>query len=199
LVYLGTTLAFLYLAPPVEAASAATFARSVGQAILGSSGPPALALVVVLSVSASVMALLLMAPRLYLAMSAGGIFPSAGARLGPRTGTPARATVLLAVLASAYVLSGSFQTIVAFFMATTLVFIGLAAGGLFVIRRRGPGSHGFRAPGHPITTALFAGLVGVIVLLIVAARPVPALTGFALVLLGLPLHRLLTRTHPTNG
>ena len=193
LVYLGTTVAFLYLVPATEAITAAAFARSVGQAILGQGGPAALALVVVISVMASTMALLLMAPRLYLAMSERGVFPAGLARLSPGTGAPARATLLLGVLASGYVLTGSFQQIVAYFMATTLVFIGLAAAGLVVLRRRDPGAGAFRAPGYPVTTGLFVSLLAVIVVLIVVARPLPALGGIAVVSLGLVGYPILTR------
>ena len=73
--YLVTTLAFLYLVPPEQATSAAAFGRLAGEALLGRSGPAVFATVVVLSVIASVMALLLMAPRLYLAMTWTACFP----------------------------------------------------------------------------------------------------------------------------
>jgi hypothetical protein len=50
--------------------------------------------------------------------------------------TPTRATLLLATLASAYALLGTFQQIVAFFICTALVFIALSVGSLFVLRGR---------------------------------------------------------------
>ncbi len=191
LIYLTTTLAFVYLVPPEQAGSASEFARRFGEALLGPSGPRSLAAVVVLSVVASAMALLLMAPRVYIAMSRDGLFLTALASLHPVTKAPVRATALLAAIASVFVLTGTFQQIVAFFLCTTLVFIALAAAGLFRFRRRESDAAGFRAPGYPVTAALFVAFILAVVALAVHARPLQAFAGFALVLTGLPAYRLL--------
>lgn len=187
--YLATTLAFVYLVPPERATSAASFAAAAGEALFGSRGTTALAAIVVLSVAASAMALLLMAPRLYLAMSRDGLFPSGLAAAHPATQTPVRATALLAALASVYVLTGTFSQIAAFFMYPLLLFVALAAAGLFRDRRRSPDAGAFRAPGYPASAALFPLLLVTIAGLIVLARPLPALAGLAIVLLGLPFAR----------
>ena len=189
--YVVTTLAFLYLVPSEQATSASAFARRAGEAILGRAGPAAFASAVVLSVTASAMALLLMAPRLYLAMSRDGVFPSALAATHPVTKAPARATALLASFASVFVLSGTFPQIVAFFMCTTLGFIALAAAGLFVFRRRDPQTAGFQSPGYPATPALFVLFLIAVIALIALSRPLQALAGFALVLLGVPAYHVL--------
>jgi basic amino acid/polyamine antiporter, APA family len=191
-VYLVTTLAFLYLVPSEQATSASAFGRRAGEAMLGHAGPAVFASVVVLSVAASAMALLLMAPRLYLAMSLDGVFPSALASLHPATKSPARATALLAAIASVFVLSGTFLQVVAFFMCTTLAFIALAAAGLFVLRWREPETPGFQSPGYPATPALFVLFLVAVIVLIALARPLQALAGFALVLLGLPAYHVLS-------
>jgi len=198
-VYILTTLAFLYLVPAEQATSASAFAQRAGEALLGRSGAPALAGVVVISVVASVLALLLMAPRLYLAMSVDGLFPAALARLHPRTKAPARATALLASIASVFVVSGSFSQIVALFMCTTLLFIGLAAAGLFAVRGRATRAPAFGATGYPATPALFVLLVLAVVVLIALARPLPALAGFALMLIGLPVHGALAARGTLDG
>jgi basic amino acid/polyamine antiporter, APA family len=151
------------------------------------------------SVVASVLALLIMAPRLYVAMSGDGLFPAALARIHPRTKAPARATALLASIASVFVLSGTFSQILALFMCTTLVFIGLAAAGLFVVRRRKPGVSDFGAPGYPATPALFVLLVFAVAVVIALARPLPALAGFALMLIGLPAYRILAAGGALGG
>src|SRR5262249_59826714 len=124
----GGTGAFLYRAPASRMASPAF---GFDGALLRVS-----AAAVILSVVASILALLLMAPRLYLAMSADGLFPAVLASVSPRTKAPVRATVLLAAMASVLVLTGSFSQIVALFLCTTLLFVGLAAAGLFVVRSR---------------------------------------------------------------
>ena len=190
-VYIATTLAFIYLVPLSRATDASDFARRAGEALFGSRGPRVFAATVAASAAASAAALLLMAPRLYLAMSRDNLFPAALATLHPVTQAPVRATIVLATLASAFVVSGSFSQIVTFFLCPTLVFVALAAGALFVIRRRHPDALGFRAPGYPLTPALFVVLLLAVVAFIALAYPVPALAGCALVLIGLPLYRVL--------
>lgn len=192
-VYVATTLAFIYLVPVQQATSASEFARLAGEGMLGTTGPSVLAWVVVLSVVASLLALLIMAPRLYVAMSRDGLFPAALASVSPTTQSPARATALLALLASGFVFVGTFQQIVAFFMCTTLIFIALAAAAVMVIRRRTPERAAFSSPGYPVTPALFIVLVAGVVVLVAINRPLQATAGFAIALLGLPAHGVFTR------
>jgi APA family basic amino acid/polyamine antiporter len=188
--YLTTTLAFIYLVRPEQATTAAAFAASAGGALFGSAGGRILAAIVVLSILGSMMGLLLMAPRVYYAMSRDGLFSRAIARLHPRRGVPDRATLLLAALATAYVLAGTFQQIVSFFICTAIAFVALAVAGLLVIRRRDGRYAGFRAPGYPVTPALFIAMVGMVLVLVLVARPLEALAGFAIVLSGLPAYRV---------
>ena len=190
-VYLATTIAFLYLVPPRLATSAAGFTRLAGLALFGDAGPRLLALAVIVSVLASLTALLLMAPRLYVAMCRDGALPSWLAPAAADRDSSARATALLASAASVYALLGTFQQIVAFFLCTALAFIGLSVAGLFVLRRRGePDAGVFHAPGRAVLPASFVILVVTVVLVVGVARPRQALGGLALVLLGLPAYRL---------
>jgi len=191
IVYVVTTCAFIYLVSPLGVTSASEFARRAGEAMLGSRGPSALASIVLLSVTVSMLALLVMAPRLYVAMSRDGLFPRGLASVRPATRAPARATALMALLASAFVLVGTFQEIVAFFICTALGFIALAAAALFVVRRRAPRASPFSVPGYPVTPALFVLLVVGVIVLIAVIRPLQATAGFALVLLGVPAHKIL--------
>ena len=189
--YLLTTCAFMYLVPPGSMTGASEFARQAGEALLGSRGPVVFASIVVLSVTVSMLALLVMGPRVYVAMADDGVFPRALAVVNPTTRTPIRATALTAVIASALVLLGSFQQIVAFFICTSLGLIALAAAALFVVRRRVAAST-FRTPGYPLTSGLFVLLVGAVVVLVAVNRPWQAGAGFALLLSGLPAHSLFT-------
>ena len=161
--------------------------------MLGRSGPAVLASIVVLSVAVSILALLIMAPRLYVAMSRDGLFPASLATVNPVTQSPARATAFLALLASVFVSVGTFQQIVAFFMCTTLGFIALAAAALVVVRKRAPGGTSFHAPGYPLTTVLFVLLILSVVTLVGINQPLQATAGFVIVLLGLPVRHLFAR------
>lgn len=189
--YVAVTAALILLVPIGAVSSAADLARTAGRALAGPSGPAALAAVVCVSVAGSALALLIMAPRLYVAMAGDGLFPAALAVPTPRTGAPARATAFLAAVASALVLLGTFGQIVAYFLATALVFVGLAASGIFAARRRHSPVPAFRVPGYPATPLLFLVFLAAVVASIALARPLQVLAGFALVLLGLPAYGLV--------
>jgi APA family basic amino acid/polyamine antiporter len=190
-IYLATTVAFMYLVAPGEATSAADFTRLAGLALLGDAGPRLLALAVIVSVLASLTALLMMAPRLYVAMCRDGVLPG---WLAPgERDSSARATALLASVASLYAWLGDFQQIVAFFLCTALGFIALSVAGLLALRRRdGPEAGVFRTPARAAVPVSFVILVTVVVLVVGIARPWQALGGVTLVLLGLPAYRLLS-------
>jgi basic amino acid/polyamine antiporter, APA family len=126
-------------------------------------------------------------------MSHDGLFPSSIASVSDVTGAPAGATLLLALLATVFVLAGTFQQIVAFFLCTTLIFIALAAAALVVVRRD-PSMPALTHPGYPFTVVLFVLLVVSVVVLVAINRPVQALAGFAIVLAGWPAHRLFARS-----
>lgn len=192
-IYMATTLAFLYLVPVEGVTTATEFARLAGEAMFGPSGPVVLAAVVVLSVTASMAALFIMVPRVYVAMERDRVLPRALVSGGDPGGTPVRAVALLATLASLYVFAGTFEQIVAFFICIALVFVAAAASGLFVVRRRDPEGAGFRCPGYPVTPALFVLLMAAVILLVALNRPLQATLGLALVLLGLPVHELVRR------
>jgi basic amino acid/polyamine antiporter, APA family len=192
-VYVATTIAFIYLVPVQDVTTPTEFARRAGEAMLGEAGPRILAAIVVVSVATSALALLIMAPRLYVAMSHDGLFPPSLASVNDVTGAPAGATLLLAVLATVFVLAGTFQQIVAFFLCTALVFIALAAAALVVVRRD-QSMPAFTSPGYPFTVALFVLLVVSVVVLVAINRHVQALAGFAIVLAGWPVYELFARS-----
>jgi APA family basic amino acid/polyamine antiporter len=158
--------------------------------MLGPAGPAVLAAIVLLSVVPSAMALLMMAPRVYLAMSADGLFPSALASVNPATGAPIRATAVLALVASLLVTLGTFEQVMAFLMCATLGFIALAAAAQLVVRQRPAGLAVFRAPGSPLTAMLFVVLVVGVIVIVAMNRPFQAIVGVALVLLGLPAYEI---------
>jgi APA family basic amino acid/polyamine antiporter len=191
IVYVATTAAFVYLVPAEQATSAAETAQLAGVAVLGAAGPRVFAAIVILSVTGSMLALLMMAPRLYVAMGRDGLFPAALATVDARRGAPWRATLVLSLLATGYALVGTFQEIVAFLLCSALAFVALAAAAVFEVRRRDVGGKAFRTPGYPLTPALFVLLVLTVVVLVAINRPAQAMAGFGLVLLGFPAHRLL--------
>lgn len=199
LVYILTSAAFLYLVPLEGITSGEAFAAQAGEVLFGSSGGKIFAGVVVISVLSSLASFMMAAPRVYFAMARDGLFPHAVAQVHPRFGTPARAIVLQATLASLLVLLGSFSQIIAYFLFVTVLFIGLTVAALFVARKSPSDAETYRTPGYPITPIIYLGCTAVLLYLLASQNPLQAGLGTAVVALGWPVYRLVFRSESTDG
>ena len=130
----------------------------VGAVLMGRSGGVAVAAIVIVCVLGSLAAVLMLGPRVYFAMAQDGVFPAAAAAVHPRFGTPARAIATQAVLASILVGLGTFDTIVAYFIFITVVFIARNGGGRLRARAPRPGVPGCRAIRGRALTFLIMGV-----------------------------------------
>lgn len=165
-----TTIAILYILINIAflaVVSLPTIAGSdfaggvVAERLFGGSGFNILRALVVLVLLSAVSSNVLMAPRVLYAMSKDGLFWR-GAREVNQGGTPDVALIISSMLAAAFIVTGTFVTVIAklafFFVANyTLSFVTL-----FVLRRRERDvPRPYRAWGHPFTTgiALLASVV----------------------------------------
>jgi APA family basic amino acid/polyamine antiporter len=194
--YIATSAAFLYLVPLERVTSGEAFAAQAGEALFGRVGGAVFAAIVVVSVAGSLFAVVMLLPRVYYAMGRDGVFPAAIGELSPRFGTPSRAIATEAILASALVIAGSFEQIVAYFVFITVTFIALTVAAVYVQRRRQSAAPPYLTPGYPITPAIFLSLVLVLLVLIGMNNPWQALAGTAVVALGLPVFELMERRRP---
>jgi APA family basic amino acid/polyamine antiporter len=192
LLYVAVSAVFVYLVPIEAVASSEAFAAQAGTALFGPAGGRALAALVALCVLGSLFAFMTMAPRVYYAMARDGAVPALVGRLDPRTGAPVRAIAIQATLAALLVALGTFDAIVAYFVFVTVAFLALTVAGLVRLRRSSPPA-GYATPLYPLTPMLFLASVGLVLALLAGGRPREAALGVAVVALGIPVHRLLTR------
>jgi APA family basic amino acid/polyamine antiporter len=131
---------------------------------------------------------MLTAPRVYYAMAEDGVFFARVGALHPRTRVPVFAIALQGAFAMLLTAWGQYRQILDYMIAVDFVFFGLTASCLFAFRRRDPAgpADGFRVPGHPWTTGLFVAGCWLFVANLVAQRPRETLTGFAILLTGVP-------------
>lgn len=186
LVYLLTSAAFLYLVPLEQATSGEAFAAQAGAVLFGPAGSTVFAGIVIVCVAGSLAAFMMAAPRVYYAMAHDGLFLRSVAALHPRLGTPVRAIVLQALLASLLVAVGGFDTILAYFIFVTVLFVALTVAGVFSSAERRP-------QGHPVTPAIFLALSALLLFLLAANAPLQALLGTAVVALGWPFYNIVSR------
>lgn len=197
LVYIVTSAVFLYLVPLERVTSGETFAAQAGEALFGPAGGRVFALIVIVAVAGSLLALLMALPRVYYAMARDGVFFKTVADVHPQFGTPARAIAVQATLASLLVLLGTFQQILSYFIFVTVAFLALTVVGLLILRQR-EGAAAYHTPGYPLTPALFLILVVVLLFLLAGHDPLQALLGVAIVALGIPFYIFVFRGRLTR-
>lgn len=188
-VYVLTSAVFLYLVPLEQVTSGEAFAAQAGAAIFGTAGARIFSGIVILSVLTSLAAYLMVAPRVYYAMAKDGLFFRGLAGLHPRFGTPARAILLQATLASLLVALGNFDQVVAYLIFMTVLFVALTVAALFVLRRRAAPPGAYRTTGYPVTPLIFLTMVTLLLGLLVSNNPKEAALGAGVVALGWPVYR----------
>ncbi len=148
-----------------------------------------LALIVIVTVLASLTALLMAMPRVYFAMARDGLFFRSAATLHPRFRTPARAILIQAGLASLLAALGTFEQILAYFTIPTVLFVGLSVAAVFVLNHAAR-CHGETAivPWHPLPPLLFLVPNSILLGLMALNQPGQAGVGLAVVALGIPVY-----------
>jgi APA family basic amino acid/polyamine antiporter len=194
--YLALNALYLY-ALPVAQLAAVPGGRLMDTAAERLFGPVAgnlLALFTIVSLSASVSAMVLAGPRVYFAMARDGMFVRAAGRVHPRFHTPAAAIVAQSLWSSVLVLSGTLSQLVSYTGFAVVLFSSIAVAALFVLRRRDAASAGpappraFSAIGYPWAPALFVAASAVMLANEIWRNPVPTLTGAALIAAGVPVY-----------
>ncbi|MFP5247777.1 MAG: APC family permease, partial [Thermoanaerobaculia bacterium] len=191
--YILINIAFLAVVS-LPTISGSNFAAGVVvERLFGASGQNVLRVLVVLVLLSAVSSNVLMAPRVLFAMANDGLFWR-GAREVNRGGTPDIALLISSLLAAAFIVTGTFETVIAklafFFVANyTLSFITL-----FVLRRREPdAARPYRAWGHPFTTGL-ALLASIVFLAGATASDLKSsLYSLGLLVLSIPVYLLVKR------
>lgn len=190
-IYLLVNLALLYALPFTYFPGNKLVAGTVAQLMFGMRGDTIIRVLIILSLLASINAYHLMATRVVFAMSRDGLFSKNLQRVN-EGGTPTVALAFSTAVAVLFLLSGTFEKVIAvlafFFVANyTISFISV-----FVLRWREPDRpRPYRAWGYPWTTGL--ALIGSVTFLLGAVASDTQNSVYALVLLALsyPAFRLL--------
>jgi APA family basic amino acid/polyamine antiporter len=178
---------------PLALAATTTPATAVMRMALGQRGATFIAAAIAISTLGFLSQSILTGPRVYFAMADDGLFFRAIAWLNPRTRVPIVAIVLQSVWTIVIALSGRYEQILNYVIAMDFLFFGLTATTIFVFRRRAArgemnASHGYRMPGHPVSTAIFVAICWWVVANTIYRYPRNSLIGFVLLLAGIPVY-----------
>jgi basic amino acid/polyamine antiporter, APA family len=192
-VYLALNLLFVYAMPVSELAAldSGRLTDLVAERLFGFVAGNLLAIFTIISIAASISAMVLAGPRVYYAMARDGVFLSSASRVHPRLRTPMSAIAAQAVWSGVLVLSGSLSELVAYTGFAVVLFSGVAVLALFVLRWREPSTHRpFRALGYPVAPALFVLASLVMVVNEIWNSPRTSLAGLAVISAGVPFYWL---------
>jgi basic amino acid/polyamine antiporter, APA family len=191
--YLGLNALYLY-ALPIGALAGVGGGRlmdTVAERLFGFATGDLLAVFTIISLAASISAMVLAGPRVYFAMARDGIFVRAAGRVHPRFHTPATAIVAQAVWSCILVLSGTLSQLVNYTGFAVVLFAGIAVSTIFTLRRRrGGDARPFSAFGYPWAPAIFVIASALMVANAFWREPLPTTVGAGLIALGVPVYFL---------
>ena len=193
-VYVLLNALYVYALPAAELAAipGGRLMDTAAERLFGVAAGNLLALFTIVSLSASISAMVLAGPRVYFAMARDGMFVRAAGRVHPRFHTPAAAIVAQSVWSGVLVLSGTLSQLVSYTGFAVVLFSGVAVLSLFVLRRRdGHRRRPFSAIGYPWAPAMFVIASAVMLVNEVWRNPVPTLTGTALIVAGVPVYYVM--------
>ena len=192
IIYMLVNAALLYALPLETIAASKLPAVDAATRLFGMSGGQVIGVLALLSIIGILNTQVLYIPRVLFAMSRDGFLPRRLETVNAG-GTPAIALGLTAIFIVGFILSGTFESLLAL-----AAFLGIAGDcviylAVFVLRRREPNlPRPYRALGYPILPALV--LIGgaVLVVVYVVGNPLDSMISVAIVSATFPLY-LLTR------
>jgi APA family basic amino acid/polyamine antiporter len=198
IIYVGLYALYIFALPVDQIASLppGRLMDTVAERLFGFATGHLIALFTIVSIAASISAMVLAGPRVYFAMARDGMFVRAAGRVHPRFHTPATAIVAQAVWSSVLVLSGTLAQLVTYTGFAVVLFAGVAVSALFVLRRRDAGApRRFSALGYPWAPAIFVVASAAMVVNSFWRDPGSSLAGAALIAAGLPVYYMIRARH----
>lgn len=193
--YVALNAAYLYLLPLDRAISSTRVAAEAAFALAGPRGAAAISALVILSAAGVLNGVILAGPRTYFAMAEEGLALRWLAGIHPRFHTPHRAILVQALWSSVLVATGTYRALFTRVIYTEWLFFALMTIGLVRLHGRAGYSPPYRAWGYPLVPLAFIGAAILVAVIQIAADPLQAATGLALVVLGLPVYYLWVRRH----
>jgi APA family basic amino acid/polyamine antiporter len=138
--------------------------------------------------------------RVFYAMSQDGLFFKSVGKLHPRYKTPVAGLLVQAAWTVLLCVSGSYSQLLDYIIFAELVFYILTIAGLFVLRFKRPDApRPYKALGYPVLPALYIVMAAWICVVLLRYKPQYTWPGLALVLLGIPVYLLWSRSSRTQA
>ncbi len=155
LLYVALNAVFLAALPPSAIAGKVAIAHLVAGHLFGPDAARALSLLIAVVLAASVSALVMTGPRVYLAMAEDGLFPRLFAGRN-RLGAPTAGVLVQGILALVLYVSAAFDTLLTYVGFTLSACTAATVAAALWLRRKEPATpRPFRTPGWPLVPLAF--------------------------------------------
>ena len=196
LMYLLLNLLYFYALPVADLAKVPgdRLIDTVAERLFGFGAGGLLAAFTIVSITASISAMVLAGPRVYYAMARDGLFTAGAKRVHPRFRAPTGAIVAQMIWSGVLVLSGTLSELVSYTGFAVVLFSGVAVSAVFVLRRRHPdAARPFSAWGYPWAPAVFIAASAAMAVNEIWRSPRTAIAGLAVMAAGLPVYWWMRR------
>jgi APA family basic amino acid/polyamine antiporter len=196
-IYVVANLGYLTALGASGVAASNRVAASALASVVSHGAGKIVALAILVSMFSAANSILLNAPRVYYAMAKDGLFFHSLTRIHPKFGTPALAVVVASVWSAILAASGTFEQLLTYVVFVGWLFYALAAGSVFVYRKRLPNAaRPYKVPGYPWTPGLFIVAAGALAANTIVSQPMRAAIGLGIVFLGAPAYLFWRRSAP---
>ena len=191
LIYLAANFVYILVLPFEQVQTSPWIAADVMRVLLGDWGALFISVGVMCSTFGGVNVQILVAPRLFYALSRDGLFFAGLSRVHPKYRTPAVSILSQGILAALIALTPSYEEIISYGSFTSYAFSILAIASVIVLRFTRPDAkRPYRVWGYPVTPLLFLAVItGYLVSLLTNVEFIyNTLIGLAVVAVGFPFY-----------
>jgi APA family basic amino acid/polyamine antiporter len=195
-IYLSLNALYLYALPPAELAAVpgARLTATVAERLFGVVAGGLLAAFTIVSLAASMSAMMIAGPRVYFAMARDGVFAAPAREIHPKFRAPTQAIIAQAIWSGVLVLSGTLSQLVSYTGFAVVLFSAIAVAAVFVLRRRVPTEpRPFRAWGYPWAPATFIVASALMLANEIYRSPQTSVAGLAVIAAGVPMYLWMRR------
>ncbi len=189
-IYVTTNLMYVSVMPLHSIAFAPQDRVAVAAAniIFGQGGTYVIAIMIMISTFGCINGLVLAGARVYYTMAGDGLFFKKAGTLN-NNAVPGWSLWAQCLVAAILCLSGKYSDLLDMISLVAVGFYALTMIGIFVLRKKRPDlERPYKAFGYPVLPAIYILLAIVFCVALIIQKPVYAIAGVAIVLLGIPLY-----------
>jgi APA family basic amino acid/polyamine antiporter len=187
--YVLAQLAYLYVLPAAEIAKSDRIAADAMNIAVGGIGASIISFIILFSIMGAANQNFVCSPRVYYAMAKDGLLFPKLAAVHPKFLTPHVSIIAISLWSIVLSLSGTFERLFTYVIFGEWIFFGLTVAAVIILRRKRPDlPRPYKTWGYPVTPIIFVLASLYIAVSALISKPLDALAGLGIILLGLPFY-----------